>query len=43
MALGQADDGEQAMELEEDVDDLADDATTVDLDDATDAEPEDER
>ena len=43
MALGQADDGEQAMELEDDVDDLADDAAMVDLDDATAAELEDEQ
>ena len=41
--LGQADDGEHAMELEDDVNDLADDATMVDLDDATAVEPEDEQ
>ena len=40
--LGQADDGKQAMELEDNVDDLADDAAMVDLEDAT-AEPEDEQ
>ena len=41
--LGQADDGEQAMELEDNVDDLADDAAMVDLEDAAAAEPEDEQ
>ena len=43
MALGQADDGKQAMELEDNVDDLADDAAMVDLEDAAAAEPEDEQ
>ena len=41
--LGQADDGEQAMELEDNMDHLADDAATVDLEDAAAAEPEDEQ
>ena len=43
VALGQADDDKQAMELEDNVDDLADDAATVDLDDAMVVEPEDEQ
>ena len=41
--LGQADNGKQAVELEDNVDDLADDGATVDLEDATAAEPEDEQ